>query len=62
MQPLGLFSYLKTLQASERVASVMLPSGAAAPASQEFADDVKVLLVNPDVDGPAVKEAFLLNQ
>lgn len=60
LQPL--FSYLKTLQASERVASVMLPSGAAAPALQEFADDVKVLLVNPDVDGPAVKEAFLLNQ
>ena len=60
LQPL--VSYLQTLQASGRVASVMLPSGAAAPASQEFADDVKVLLVDPDADGPAVKEAFLLNQ
>ena len=42
--------------------SVMLSSGAVTPASQEFADDIKVLLVNPDTDGPAVREAFLINQ
>ena len=60
LQPL--VSYLQTLQASGRVASVMLPSGAVAPASQEFADDIKVLLVDPDTDGPAVREAFLINQ
>jgi len=60
LQPL--VSYLSSLQSSGRLTAISLPTGSPAPASQEFADDVKVLLVDPDADGPAVREAFSLNE
>jgi hypothetical protein len=58
MQPL--VSYLNTLQAQQHIAALQLPSGEPAPAVCLHADDTKSAMLDPDRDGPVVKEAFAL--
>jgi exonuclease III len=56
LQPL--VSYLGTLQAQGRIATLPLPSEEPAPAACAHADDTKSPSLQPDQDGPAIKEAF----
>jgi hypothetical protein len=56
LQPL--VSYLGSLQAQGRISHLLLPSAALAPAACAHADDTKLVALDPDRDGPAIKEAF----
>ena len=56
LQPL--VSYLDTLQAQGRIATLALPSHDSAPVALAHADDTKFKTLRPDQDGPAIKEAF----
>ena len=58
MQPL--VSYLESLRAQGHITSVGLPGGVPAPASMQYADDVKHPTVDPDSDLPPVQEAYSL--
>jgi hypothetical protein len=51
-------SYLESLRAQGHLSSVPLPSGAPAPASLQFADDVKHLATHPDSDLPCIRDAY----
>ena len=53
-------AYLNSLQAVGRIGSIQLPGDRAAPAVLTFADDSKSLVADPEVDGPALKEAYAL--
>jgi hypothetical protein len=55
-----LVSYLNTLQAQGRIASLPLPSEELAPAACAYADDTKSPSIQPHQDGLAIKEAFAL--
>ena len=56
LQPL--VSYLNKLQAQGRISTLRLPSEEPAPAACAHADDTKSPTLQPDQDGPAIKEAF----
>jgi exonuclease III len=56
LQPL--VSYLNKLQAQGHIATLPLPSEEPAPAACAHADDTKSPSLQPDQDGPAIKEAF----
>ena len=60
LQPL--VSYLDSLRAQGRLTAVALPSGTHAPASMQYADDVKHLTTDPDADLPVVQGAYALFQ
>ena len=53
-------AYLNSLQASGRLGSIAMPSGQPTPAVLTFADDSKSFVADPEVDGPALKEAYAL--
>lgn len=53
-------AYLNRLQATGRLGSIQLPDDRAAPAVLTFADDSKSLVVDPEIDGPVLKEAYAL--
>ena len=60
LQPL--MSYLNSLQATGRLSGAALPSGALLPATMAYADDTKTLVLDPERDGTAVRDAFRLFQ
>ena len=53
-------AYLNSLQASGRLGSITMPNGMPCNAVLTFADDSKSFVSDPEVDGPAIKEAYAL--
>lgn len=53
-------AYLNRLQANGRLGSFEMPSGLPAPAVLTFADDSKSFVLDPEVDGKALKDAYAL--
>jgi len=60
LQPL--VSYLESLRSQGRLTSIALPDGESAPASMQYADDVKHPTTDPDADLPVVQGAYHLFQ
>ena len=53
-------SFLNHERSNGRLHSFALPSGDPAPTSLSFADDAKVLVQDPETEGPVIKAAFQL--
>ena len=49
---------LNSLRSQGRITGFALPHGQPAPASLAFADDTKIVVVHPEVDGPEIASAF----